>query len=122
MTVSVVLLRFRRSWAPLGSPDIFDGNGQLIAVDADAERVDKSDIVAISRPNVRRRHWKGSSTAGRPSARLTEDIVNLSEIRSASTPPASTNSPPNRVGPYCEGQPVPSDRCARLVACPRTTP
>lgn len=74
-------LRFRRNWAPTGSPEVFDGTGQLIAVVADAQRPDNGDIVAISRPGVTRAAVEYALNGWQVWARLTEDTVNLAEIR-----------------------------------------
>jgi hypothetical protein len=46
-------LRFKQEWAPPGSTETLTGNGQLIAVIADADRPDNGHTVAISRPGVR---------------------------------------------------------------------
>ena len=74
-------LRFRRNWAPADSPEIFDGTGQLIGVVVDADRADNGDIVAISRPNVRHADIEKALDEWQSWAMLTEDTVNLGEIR-----------------------------------------
>lgn len=74
-------LRFRRNWAPAGSPDVFDGTGQLIAVVTDAERRDDGNIVPISRPGVTRAAIEHVLDGWQVWAQLTEDTANLAEIR-----------------------------------------
>lgn len=74
-------LRFRRTWAPPGSPEIFDGTGQLIAVVHSAHRRDNGDVVAISRPGVAHVDVEQALDGWQSWAMLGEDSVNLAEIR-----------------------------------------
>jgi hypothetical protein len=74
-------LRFRRNWAPPNSPETFDGTGQLIAEVVDADRADNGDIVAISRPNVSRTDVEKALDGWETWAELTDETVNLAQIR-----------------------------------------
>jgi hypothetical protein len=74
-------LRFRRNYAPKDSPDIFDGTGQLIGVIVDADRTDNQDMVPLSRPGVAHTDIETVLDGWQNWAMLTEDTVNLAEIR-----------------------------------------
>ncbi|MDD4868173.1 MAG: hypothetical protein PHQ28_13940 [Mycobacterium sp.] len=74
-------LRFRRNYAPPGDPRLFADTGQLIAILVDRHRPDDGDIVAISRPNVERAQVEKVIENWESWAVLTDDQVNLSEIR-----------------------------------------
>ena len=74
-------LRFRRDWARDESPEIFSGTGQPIAVIADAHRPDNDDTVAISRPDVSYAEVDKALDGWQSWAMLTDDTVNLAEIR-----------------------------------------
>lgn len=74
-------LRFQRNWAPKGSPETFDGTGQLIAVVADSTRTDNGDTLAISRPGVRFVDVHTAIEGWHDWAMITHDTVNLAEIR-----------------------------------------
>jgi hypothetical protein len=74
-------LCFRRNYAPKGSPETFDGTGQLIGVVAAEGRADNGDIVAISRPGVTRTAIDTALDGWQYWAMLTDDTVNLAEIR-----------------------------------------
>ena len=74
-------LRFRRNHAPAADPRTFDGTGQLVAVIADRNRADNGDVLPISRPGVTQDDVEAAIEGWHHWAMLTEDTVNLAEIR-----------------------------------------
>jgi hypothetical protein len=74
-------LRFRRDDGPQADADVLDGTGQLIAVIADPHRPDAGDAVAISRPGISYAAVEHALDEWRDWAMITEDTVNLAEIR-----------------------------------------
>jgi hypothetical protein len=74
-------LRFRRNYAPPQSPDTFDGTGQLIGVIVDPDRTDNQDIIALSRPGILHAAVEAALDGWQDWAMLTDDTVNLAEIR-----------------------------------------
>jgi hypothetical protein len=74
-------LRFRRDDDPQRATDILCGTGQLIAVITDPQRPDRGDTVAISRPGVAYTDVEQALDGWQGWAMITEDTVNLAEIR-----------------------------------------